>query len=206
MNENEEVLWEGEVSTRYKDKENIAKVLVFGLLIALEMLIIIVYSIFFDRIPRSWGHIGFFLLLSIILVGMILTIYALNSTGWKDQFPKFYVTAEKLILKDWNFWRKLKIQTFELAKINTIYVVDDSFPEKDSFWFYRKTAAEILGDCTQDVLNFGEEYNVTPYDCFFGFDFEFEAVNSPIHLLKALESLITLQQHPKYKYLFVRVE
>ncbi|MFX1294920.1 MAG: hypothetical protein ACFFD2_08735, partial [Promethearchaeota archaeon] len=147
MDEDQEILWEGEISQSYKTKENIAKMVLISLGSVAELITFFLYLENFNKITEAWIHTGIYFLLVLIPIGIILVIYATISTTAKNLFPKYLVTSDRLILKKWSFWRKLKIKTFNLSEINTIYIGEDIYSEKDSFWFYKKTADEILNEC-----------------------------------------------------------
>lgn len=138
------------------------------------------------------------------LVGFIIVICT-GALIWyfKDYFPKYFITQDQLVLTERNMWGKQTQKTLEIKKIQTICVTEGT-GEGNSFWFYEKTVREIQKECPPDFLwEFKFKF---PLDCFFGYDLAFSRVDKPIRLLKVLESLLPLQQHPNYPNVFQRKE
>ncbi|MFX1294053.1 MAG: hypothetical protein ACFFD2_04240 [Promethearchaeota archaeon] len=191
----DQVLWEGSVSSDYKNTY-------LGIGLA-TLMFSIIGEIIFILILR--GSEGESIIFKIVISFLIICCFLSTFTGFMILNPfifnllsKYIVTTNCLIIKKKRLLKGERIKSLQLKKVKIIYYVERMSFESNTFHFLVKSIDEVLDPPLTE--------RETEYNAFAHGDLEFKCVDSPMELMKVLESLIPLKKHPDFKNVYVRVE
>ncbi len=201
MNTDEEdsFLWVGTISLTYKRNFLFLGV---GLLVLPCLFLFGVFWSFsyYKEMPPLdlfWGlfFLGLFVFFSWFVGGILFATIR--------GYPKYYLTNHQLINKDWTPWRVIKTEVLDLAKIQTVYFVDEPLPDSGSVHFYTRPL-EILLEEVARMRKPRLQKNLITWTSLGKCDLTFEKVNSPLKLIEALESILPLKPYPSLRYVYQR--